>query len=111
MDIEKFFKELNEIMEKAFSVKKEEKKDDRPQPKFVGHFGIKYIIINEKKKKVSIHWQDGEITKAVCNEDDTFDPYTGFAVAFAKRKFVSGNAMKTFIDTFGFKVPNQEEKK
>lgn len=106
-----FFEDLRKIMEEVFSLDEEKpKKEERPQPKFVGVFGIKYIIVNEPKKKVSIHWEDGEITKAICNEEDTFDKYAGFALAFTKRYFKSSNAFKEFIDFYGFNVPQNEKK-
>ena len=59
---------------------------------------VKYVDINEKKRIVTIVWQDGQITQGKCCEGDTFDPEKGIAIAWMKRPFSSTASMKRWMN-------------
>lgn len=60
---------------------------------------IKGIYANEKEKVVVVKWFDNTITKAKCCEGDSFDLYTGVAIALCKKTFGSNNKFKKKVDS------------
>ena len=61
--------------------------------------GVKQIYFNEKAGTTAVVWDDGsEATVVRCGEGETFEPYSGFAVAVAKKLFGSTSAVKKLID-------------
>lgn len=57
---------------------------------------IKRIIYSDKHTIVI--WEDGSKTIVKCAGDETFDEYTGFCAAVAKKLFKSTSAVKKVIE-------------
>lgn len=53
------------------------------------------ILYNDKT--TILFWPDGSKEVVKCQKGDTFDPYNGFCIAFAKHFFGNNSALKKFI--------------
>lgn len=53
------------------------------------------IIFNDPA--TIVFWSDGSKTVVKCSEDDTFDTYTGFTMAYLKKIMGSGKKAEKFI--------------
>lgn len=73
--------------------------------------GIEKVFYNETKKTVVIKWRDGDITKAVCAEDDDFDLTVGFAIAYCNKRFRSKTNLRKIIKDCAKKVDKEVKKK
>lgn len=60
---------------------------------------IKGVYANEAEKIVVVKWLDNTTTKVKCCEGDSFDLYTGVAIALCKKMFGSKNKFKNKIDS------------
>ena len=59
----------------------------------------KHIIYNWRTDETIVIWKDGSKTTVKLSEDDTYNPYTAFTAALAKRILGSNTKIKKIVDT------------
>ena len=59
---------------------------------------LEKTFIDEEKGKVTVILKNGNIGRAACSPEDTFDPYVGFAVAYARAVAGSNSKFKNLVD-------------
>lgn len=84
-------------------------------PRFGGAFFIdgKYVYIKNvivNKPAVVVFWSDDTKTKAVCDEQDIWNPNFGLMIAVMKKLIKSGNTCK-LIEDWGFNSQVTSEQK
>lgn len=55
---------------------------------------IKKVYINEKKRAVTVIWNDGTVKVSYCHPKDEFDASIGIAMCIAQKTFGSRNALR-----------------
>lgn len=60
----------------------------------------KKIIISENSWVTVVLWDDGTKTVVRCSEADTYDPYTAYCAAFAKKCYGTNSQLKKTIEKF-----------
>ena len=91
---------VNEIYgAKVFGIKEDTKMNDYyktpnriPAPK--------KIIISEDARVTVVLWADGTKTVVKCSDTDTYDPYTAYCAAFAKKCYGTNSQLKKTIEKF-----------
>ena len=61
-------------------------------------YDVKKVIYNEDKKTFVILFNSGKSSKAKLSDEDDYDPYVGFALAYFYSFFNSKNEARRFID-------------
>lgn len=46
---------------------------------------IENVFFNSKKGITVIKWKDGTISKSTCDNQDKFDPFIGFCIAYTTK--------------------------
>ena len=59
---------------------------------------LEKTFIDQEKGKVTVILKNGNIGRAACSPEDTFDPYVGFAVAYARAVAGSNSKFKNLVD-------------
>lgn len=59
---------------------------------------LEKTFIDQEKGKVTVILKNGNIGRATCSPEDTFDPYVGFAVAYARAVAGSNSKFKNLVD-------------
>lgn len=54
-----------------------------------------------------VFWNDGSKTVVKCSEDDVFDTYRGFTMAYLKKTMGSGRKAEKFVDDNEFEEANR----
>lgn len=72
---------------------------------------IQKVYFSEEKGSVTVILRNGNEGKAKCSPEDTYDPYVGFAVAYARAVAGSTTKLRKYIDTrlYGRKGGKKEE--
>lgn len=60
----------------------------------------KKIIISENSRVTVVLWDDGTKTVVKCSDADTYDPYTAYCAAFAKKCYGTNSHLKKTIEKF-----------
>lgn len=60
----------------------------------------KKIIISEDARVTVVLWTDGTKTVVKCSDADTYDPYTAYCAAFAKKCYGTNSQLKKTIEKF-----------
>ena len=60
----------------------------------------KKIIISEDARITVVLWADGTKTVVKCSDADTYDPYTAYCAAFAKKCYGTNSQLKKTIEKF-----------
>lgn len=61
---------------------------------------LKRIIISENSRVTVVLWDDGTKTIVKCSDADTYDPYTAYCAAFAKKCYGTNSQLKKTIEKF-----------
>ena len=59
---------------------------------------LEKTFIDQEKGKVTVILKNGNIGRAACSPEDKFDPYVGFAVAYARAVAGSNSKFKNLVD-------------
>ena len=93
---------LNDLIELIMMLEGEEKKEEvKPVVKRKGYGvkDIKQILVNAEKKTTTIVWLDDTVTMCKCCEGDTYDEFSGIAIAYLKKQFDSVNKMTNYLES------------
>lgn len=60
---------------------------------------VKSVYFNEDKRSVTVVLRNGNQAKSTCNPSDEYDPYIGFAVAYARAILGSSTQLRKYVDT------------
>lgn len=62
-------------------------------------YDVRKVIYNEDKKTFVILFKNGKSSKAKLSDEDEYDPYVGFSLAYLYSFFNSKNEARRFIDS------------
>ena len=68
---------------------------------------IERTHFDDEKRKVTVVLRNGNVGRSVCSPEDTYDPYVGFAIAYARA--VAGSNTK-FREYVNLKMQRQNRK-
>lgn len=69
---------------------------------------IDKVVFNDEKKRVTVILRNGNEGRSTCSPEDAYDPYVGFAVAYARAVAGSSTQLRKYVD---MKIERQNKKK
>ena len=59
---------------------------------------VEKVYFDGKKRRVTVKLRNGNEGRSTCSPEDVFDPYVGFAVAYARAVCGSASQLRKYVD-------------
>lgn len=86
------------------------KKDEKGEKKMMFNFKVVGAYPNKKKGILAVKFNDGEVIKLACHDDDNFDINVGVALAMAYKSCGGKNAFRRNVEKVTQEVKSKEDR-